>query len=114
MMIVQLKHENLSLQFTTARITANKDNALFVEFIIRFPIGTLLQGRTGAIRISDSCYDSRQLLLQHSTGSTGYAFITIHRKKPMPTAAFTFDSHMSCLAYQYLNLWLVRNNSGLW
>ena len=57
------KHDNVFLKCTTARIITNYDNTL-----LQFAISTLLQITTRAITIYDRYYNSRQLLLQFTTG----------------------------------------------
>ena len=48
---------------------------------LQFTIGTLLQITTAIITIFDRYYNSRQLLLQFTTGITIHDAITIHRKQ---------------------------------
>ena len=66
-------HDNVVLQFTTARIITNYDNRL-----LQFTIDTLLQFTTTVFTIHDRYYNSRQLLLQFTTG------IAIHDRTPTP------------------------------
>ena len=61
------------LQFTTASIITNHDNGLS-----QVTIGTLLQIPTTIITIYDRYYNSRQVLLQFTTGITIHDVITIH------------------------------------
>ena len=55
-------HDNVVLQFTTARIITNYDNRL-----LQFTIGTLLQFTSTVITSHDRYYNSRQVLLQFTT-----------------------------------------------
>ena len=70
-----LQTRQVLLQFTTACIITNHDNGL-----LQFTIGTLLQITTTVITITiyHRYYNSRQLLLQFTTGITIHDVITIH------------------------------------
>ena len=61
------------LQFTTAQIITNDDNGL-----LQFTIGMLLQIMTTVVTIYDRYCNSRELLLQFTTGITIHDIITIH------------------------------------
>ena len=71
-------HDNVVLQFTTARIITNYDNRL-----LQFTIGTFLQFATSAITIHDRYYNARQVLLQFTTGITIHDGIAIHDRTHM-------------------------------
>ena len=76
-------HDNVVLQFTTARIITNYDNRLS-----QFTIGTLLQFTTTVITILVRYYNSRQVLLQFTTGITIHDSTTIHDRTHVPCFAF--------------------------
>ena len=68
------------LQFTAPRIITNHDNGL-----LQFMIGALLQITTTVITICDRYCNSRQLLLQFTTGITIHDVITIHDSTQVPS-----------------------------
>ena len=69
-------HDNVVLQFTTARIITNYDNRL-----LQFTIGTLLEFTTTVITIHDRYYNSRQFFFSLSLDNSAmHASLNIYVK----------------------------------
>ena len=93
-------HDNVVLQFTTAQIITNYDNRL-----LQFTIGTLLQFTTTVITIHDRYYNSRQVLLQFTTGITilDTTIVAVRILQKISLSAPFFHRTLRCLIITFIS-----------